>query len=521
MIIVDWGTPMKRIAFAIMIVTVLSKVLGFARQVALSYFYGASTVTDAYLVSLTIPTVIFAVIGAGIGTGFIPMYSRIKYEQGPSAADRFTSNLISIVLAICTVIAVWGLVFTKPLVRLFASGFHGETLKMTVQFTRISIFAIYFTGLTGIITGYLRLHGSYLIPNVTGLPMNCIAILSVALSSVTNIYVLLIGTLVARAAELLFMVPFAKRKGFRFQTAFDLKDDNLHQMIHIAVPVIIGTSADQINVLVDRTLASEIAVGGISALNYASRLAGFVQGLFVLSISSVMYPMISKMASEHNMKGLKGSLSEAIGLINLMVVPTTIGAVIFAEPIVTFLFGRGAFTSEAVIMTSAALRFYSLGMLAFGLREVLSRAFYALQDTRTPMVNGAIAVVINIVLNLILSRYLGIGGLALATSFSGLVATLLLFVTLREKIGGFGMKTVFSSFCKISVASLVMGVIARSLYHYVGATTTNKALILAIGTGAVAYFILVYLLRVPEVERTLVAVRQRVLRRKTRETGAE
>ena len=97
---------------------------------------------------------IFAVIGAGIGTGFIPMYSRIKYEQGPSAADRFTSNLISIVLAICTVIAVWGLVFTKPLVRLFASGFHGETLKMTVQFTRISIFAIYFTGLTGIITGY-------------------------------------------------------------------------------------------------------------------------------------------------------------------------------------------------------------------------------------------------------------------------------------------------------------------------------------------------------------------------------
>ena len=132
--------------------------------------------------------------------------------------------------------------------------------------------------------------------------MNCIAILSVALSSVTNVYVLLIGTLVARAAELLFMVPFAKRKGFRFQTVFDLKDDNLHQMIHIAVPVIIGTSADQINVLVDRTLASEIA-GGISALNYASRLAGFVQGLFVLSISSVMYPMISKMASEHNMKG--------------------------------------------------------------------------------------------------------------------------------------------------------------------------------------------------------------------------
>ena len=120
---------MKRTAFAIMIITVASKVLGFGREIALSYFYGASTVTDAYLVSLTTPAVIFSFIGAALGTGFIPMYSRIKQEHGSSLAIRFTNNLINIVLVFCTIIVVAGFIFTKPLVLLFASGFSGEALE--------------------------------------------------------------------------------------------------------------------------------------------------------------------------------------------------------------------------------------------------------------------------------------------------------------------------------------------------------------------------------------------------------
>lgn len=138
----------------------------------------------------------------------------------------------------------------------------------------------------------------------------------------------------------------------------------------------IGVSVNQINVLVDRTLASSIAVGGISALNYASRLNGFVQGMFVTTISSVMYPMISKMAAQNNMNGLKKSVSEAINIISLLVIPATVGAMVFAEPVVKLLFGRGAFDPQAISMTSDALFFYSMGMIGFGLREVLSSAFF-------------------------------------------------------------------------------------------------------------------------------------------------
>ena len=240
--------------------------------------------------------------------------------------------------------------------------------------------------------------------------------------------------------QLVLCIPFLRKTGYTHRRFLDFRDRDMKEMIFIALPVIVGTAVNEINVLVNRTLASGIAEGGISALNYANRLNGFVQGLFVVSVTTVLYPMISRMAAEGNMKSLKAYLAEAISMVNLFVIPATAGAMVFAREIVTLLFGRGAFTVEAVNMTASSLFYYSLGMVAFGLRDVLTRAFYALQDTRTPMINATIAVVINIVLNIVMSRFLGIGGLALATSISGIISALLMFVTLRKKIGPFGLK---------------------------------------------------------------------------------
>jgi putative peptidoglycan lipid II flippase len=282
-------------------------------------------------------------------------------------------------------------------------------------------------------------------------------------------------------------------------------------MVLIALPIIMGTSVNEINVLVNRTLASGLAVGGISALNYANRLNGFVQGLFVASISTVMYPMISKMAAENNLKGLKGYVSEAISMINLLVIPATIGAMIFSKEIVALLFGRGAFTAEAIDMTANALFYYSLGMIAFGLRDILSRAFYALQDTKTPMINATIGVAINIILNIVLSRFLGIGGLAFATSIAGVVSAILMFVTLRKKLGPFGLKEIIRSFLKISIASVLMGLIAYGSFWLLGQLVSeNLALLLAIGVGALTYAVFIYFMKIPEVDRTLDVLKKKI-----------
>lgn len=502
---------MKKTALLVMIITILSKILGFGREIILSYVYGASAITDAYLISQTIPSVIFSFISAGIATGFIPLYSRILSEQGQLEANRYTNNLSNALLLLASIMVAIVLLFTQPIVKIFASGFSGATLELAVAFTRINVFGVYFTALLNIFAGYLRIHDNYIIPALVGLPMNLVIIASLFISTKTNIYVIAIGSVLATASQLLLLIPFVRKTGYRYQPVLNLKDEYIKTMVIIALPVIAGQSVNQINVLVDRTLASSIAVGGISAVNYANRLNLFVQGLFVASISTVLYPMISKMAAEDNMNGLKASISEAISIINLLVIPATIGAMIFSKEIVTLLFGRGAFTPEAIEMTGGALFYYSIGMIAFGLRDILSRAFYALQDTKTPIINATIAVVINIILNIVLSKYLGIGGLALATSIAAIVGTLLLFITLRRKIGGFGLKEITKSFIKISIASILMGFIALGSFNFLSQNIReNLALILAIGLGVLAYAILIYFMRIPEVDRSIEAMKKKV-----------
>ena len=326
-----------------MLLTVLTKALGFIREMVLSYVYGASSFADAYLISQTIPTVVFSFVSAGIATGFIPLYSRILSERGKLDADKYTSNLCN-ALSICAVgLIVFVLIFVQPVVQLFASGFSGETLLLATQLTRISIFGVCFTGLVNLFTAYLRLQGNYIVPALTGLPMNLVIIICLLISSAqTNIWLLAVGSVVAIASQLVVCIPFLCRAGFRYTLFLDLQDQHMKEMMLIALPVIAGTAVREINILVDRTLASMIAVGGISALNYAARLDGFVQGLFVLSVTTVLYPMISKRAAEGDMKGFKAYLVEAISMVNLLVIPTTVGAMIFSREIVTLLFGRGA-----------------------------------------------------------------------------------------------------------------------------------------------------------------------------------
>ncbi|KNY26372.1 murein biosynthesis integral membrane protein MurJ [Pseudobacteroides cellulosolvens] len=502
---------MKRTAIILMLITIFSKVFGFVRDITLSYFYGASNVSDAYLISQVIPFVVFSFIGTGITTGYIPMYSKIEQNEGVIEGNRYTNNLVNILIVLCTCIIIAGLIFTNQIVRVFASGFEGETLALAVRFTKISLYGVYFTGLIYVFTGYLHIKGNYIIPALVGLPMNFFIILSIFVSSASSVLVLSIGSLIATIAQLMLLIPYVYRKGYRYKLVLDINDKNIRSMAYIALPVIIGVSVNQINILVDRTIASQIVVGGISALNYANRLNEFIQGIFVLSISTAIYPMISRMAAENNMKDFKRYLSESINGINLLVIPSTIGAMIFSEQIITLLFGRGAFDQDAIVLTSQALFFFAVGIVGFGLREILSRAFYALQDTKVPMINAAIALMMNIVLNIILSKFLGIGGLALATSISALFCTGLLFISLRKKIGSFGLKIITISFVKILCASLLMGVMAKLVYNtLIGKISSSILLIAAIGIGALVYFIIIYFMKIDDVDVIVSTIKGKV-----------
>ncbi|WP_216644313.1 murein biosynthesis integral membrane protein MurJ [Fundicoccus ignavus] len=498
---------MKKVAVKIMLITLISKFFGFARDIALSYFYGASNVSDAYLISLTIPDVVSSFVITGIATAFIPMYNQIKERDGSERVETFTNNLINTLTLISLVLYVISLVFTPQIVKLFASGFTQSTIEVAIQLTRISVISILFTGLIALSTGYLQNKDNFVIPALIGFPLNLIIIVSIYISSQTSYFVLAVGLVLATASQLFIMLPSIYKEGFRYKLKVDFKDPDLLLMIKIAIPVIIGSSINQINVLINRTIASRVAVGGISALNYAYMITFFIHGLFVVSIISIIYPSISRMATVRNFEGMKRSITEAIKMVSLIVLPASFGAIVFARPIVNLLYGRGQFEADAINMTSSALTCFAVGMIFVAIREILSRAFYAMQDTRTPMINASIGVVVNIALTPLFSYFLGVGGLALATSVSAIVTVILLAINLRKKIGAFGIANLVEIIIKIVISSTLMAIIAYFNYQQLlFVLPATVALFGAIMMGVIAYGLLIYFIKIDLVDEMMQTV---------------
>lgn len=480
-----------------MLITIISKTFGFARDIVLSYFYGASSIADAYVIALTIPGVIFSFVGAGISTGYIPMYSKIEKDCGENLGIKYTNNLINILTIICTIMIILGFIFAEQVVKVFAFGFQGEILIIAVGFTRITIFGIYASLLITIFSGFLQMKENYIIPALAVLPMNLFLILSIFLSSKINVYLLAVGNVIAIASQLILLIPFVRKQRYKYKFVIDIHDKNIKNTLYIVIPVIIGVSVNEINVLVDKTLASNIIKGGISSLNYATRFNDLVQGLFVTSITTAMYPRISKMAAENNMERLKSSLLEAIVTICLLVLPATIVIMLYAEPVVKFIFGRGAFDLQAIIHTSSALFYFSIGMIGFGLRELVSRVFYSIHDAKTPMINAAIGMALNTILNILLSNYMGLDGLALATSIAAIITTGLLLISLRKKIGPFGIKQALISFLKILLASSLMGLFTKLIFNFlIKILNQTVSFLIIIVIGIVSYFVIIYFMNI-------------------------
>ena len=498
-------SKVAKATISLMLATIIAKVLGFGRELVLASSYGASMYSDAYLTAMNIPLVLFTIIGTTLGTVLIPMYFEVNSDLGEKKALNFTNNVFNMVIAICIALAILGFVFTEPLVKVFAMGFEGETLKVAIDFTRITIIGIVFTGLSYVMTAYLQIKNNFTVPGLISVPKNIIIIASIILSVKYNPYIMIWGTLIGISTEFLFQLPFAIKSGYKYQPYINIKDKYIKKMSWLIGPVLIGVAVNQINTMVDRTLASTLVEGSISALNYANKLNGFVMAMFITSVAAVIYPMLSKLSSEDNKEKFTSSVVQSINSVILLVIPISVGAIVLAMPIVKLLFQRGEFDARATSMTAIALIMYSIGMVAFGLRDILGKVFYALQDTKTPMINGAMAMVMNIVLNIILVKYLKLAGLALATSISAIVCIFLLFNSLKKKIGYFGQDKIIKTTIKSMVSAVIMGVITYFAYDIVsnllgvGFVKEAMSLVISVGFGAITYGILVIVLKVDEI----------------------
>ncbi len=426
---------MKKIAIVIVLITLFSRMLGFGREVTIAYYYGASNISDAYVLSLIIPTVLFSIVAMGITTGLIPMYLKISKEESEKSSNLFLNNVINVVLIISSLIIMILYVFLEDLIKIFAIGFSNEDIMLTSQLTEITILGLYFTLLVSIFSGFLQIKNNFIIPAFIGVIYNVTIIISIVMSYKYNIFFLSYGSLAASFLQFLFIFIFALRKNFRYSRIVNFKDRHLLSLLKLTIPLMIGQSINQINVLIDKSIASTVVVGGISALNYGDRLNSLILSTVVMTISTIIYPKMSNYVINKDLESFKRIIDDAIQFISLLIIPASLFIIVFSRLIVDIVFGRGEFGLEDIVITSSALTFYSIGMIFIGFREIFSKSFFALEDTKIPLINSAYSVVLNVGLSIYFSKLLGIGGIALATSITAGVANLFLYIGLKKKIG--------------------------------------------------------------------------------------
>lgn len=506
----------KTTALVLMLIILTSKITGFFRDIVLAQTFGAGEITDAYLTALNIPVVLFDGISAALGTTFIPIYFKIKSSKGQEEVNKFTSNILNIVIIISLIFVLLGVIFAPYIVKIFAVGFKGDVFDLTVNYSKILIFSMVFIAINGLVSSYLVASGNVYISGAITIPFNIFVIIAIIFASVTESYVMVYGTLIAYIAQLLFQLPLLIKKGYKHRLTVNLRDENIRQILFLVIPVFIGSYINQINAVVNRTLASTLDSGSITALNYANKLNMFAVGVIAVAISTIMYPILSKLASEGNKKLFKINISKSINMIVIIMLPIMVVMTTFSKEIVKVLFEEGSFNSHDTYLTSTALFFYSIGILSYGLKELLAKSFYSLQDTKTPVRNATISVVINIVFSIILVNIMGIGGLALASSISATVTTMLLLISLRKKIGKIGFSYILKTFIKGAIASIVMYIIMRIAYNYIFIYGSRFALesrkfiafncFISVILGMSTYLIVVLELKVKEVKEIFDAI---------------
>lgn len=499
----------------------LSKLLGFVREMYVAKYFGTSMQTDAYEIAATLPLFVFNLVFLNaIIPVVVPLYTELKQNKGSEEGIKFVNNLAGLGILISIMVVVTGLLIKHPLVKLIAPGFSAYKHQLTVELLTIMFPMIILSAVTGIGVGLLNANRTFWLASLVGVPQNVIIIaVLICFGNEYGIHALAYGTLLSVFGQFtLIIVPSVLRYNLRPKIFPSFNDNVLRKSLIMALPVLFNTAVSYTGLAVDRIMASGLSDGSISALNYAFKLTMFVEGIFVAAISIVSLQSFSEYISKNDYSGLNNAISENIRLIGAIVIPMVVGLITLRHSIVTVLFKAGAFDDSSVYKTTIALGFYSLGLIGIGIRDVVNNGFYAMKDSKTPAINSFAAVMLNIILNLVLVKRMGLGGLALSTSVSITVMSILLIRKLRRSLGVTGGYMIILTYAKCGIAAAVMGVFAwlvnsglKLFLHGRAGEAVN--LTLTVLLSVLLYFIAAYMLKIDEVVKFVSFVCRKPTRR--------
>lgn len=453
---------MAKAAGFIMGTMILSRLLGYLRDLVIYANFGQSRLTDAYHAAFSIPDFLYMLlVGGALSSAFIPVFSGLLAREKEEQAWEVASIVLNWILIGLLLGTVTGWFFTPQLIRLLVPGFAEESLGLTVYMARIMLLQVILLSVSGLITGVLHAHKRFHPPALGSVLYNLgIIAFGYWLSRSMGIAGFAVGVVVGALLHLLIQLPALAGVKPRYRLSWHLHHPEVGQLLKLFLPVLLGLAVMQFNVFITQHMASGLDGGLLTALQTGHRLMQLPVGVFAVAISVAVFPTLAEHAAKDDVTALGWDTSLGLRFIIFLALPATVGLMVLRVPLVRLLLQVGEFTARHTEATAQALLYYCLGICAYGAVQLLSRAFYALRDTATPVVVGMLAVGLNLAGSWYLKGPLGHGGLALAYSLAGIFHGVTLYWILQGKLQENSLGIILS-FCKSLLASLVMGVVVH------------------------------------------------------------
>jgi putative peptidoglycan lipid II flippase len=474
------GERLARAAGLISGLTLVSRILGLAREQVFAALLGAGLYADAFQIAFRIPNLLRDLFAEGaLSSAFVPTYSRTLAAGGREAAHRLASRLLTLLAAVLGVIVVLGILFADAVVATLAPGFDAVPGKepFTVLLTRVMMPFLPLVSFAALAMGMLNAEERFAAPAIAPAMFNLVAIVwgaalwALGFPPREVAFGWALGTLLSGAAQFLVQVPPLRRMGWRFRPEWAPRDPDIGRIVRLMGPSIVGLAAVQLNIFLNSIFASH-EPGAVSWLNYAFRILYLPIGLFGVALGTIATSGLARRAAAGDMEGLRATLRDALSLLFFLTVPATLGLLALAEPVVRLLYERGRFTAADTTSTATALTYYGVGLVAYTGVKVLAPAFYALGSARIPLVGTILAVLTNVTVMVVGFPILSYRAVALGTGLGSLVNAAVLFLVFERRVGGLRGAGLGLRLVKVVVAALVMaalaGVVAGQLARLVG-----------------------------------------------------
>ena len=488
--------------------TMISRVTGFARDVLIAATLGAGPIADAFFVAFKLPNFFRRLTAEGSFTiAFVPLFSRILENKGRKSALEFAQEIMALMAAILLTFTIIAILFMPQIVSVIAPGFtdNPQKFNLSVEFARTTFVYLPLISLVALLGGVLNSIGKFAAMASAPILLNLFLISALTIFAntlETPGHILVLGVALAGLAQFLWLFEACRRSKVLPRLVWPRWTPRAQQLLKLMLPALLGASVVQINLLIDVILASTLPTGSVSFLYYADRVNQLPLGIIGVAIGTALLPNLSRNIQSGLYKEALTSQEKALEIGLILTLPAAVGLMVLSDPIIISLFQRGLFDSESARLTALALVSYSAGLPAFVIIKILQPNFFARQDTVTPIKIAAVAVLVNLILNLILMQHFAHVGLAMATSISAWLSALLLVIALKKK--GFYVISIrlWGRFLRVAVSACVMGsgifaLTAFSEHFFQNSSVLSMGILtLLILCGIIIYFISLFLFNV-------------------------